>query len=90
MVIVHRGQCLCNLSRSLSYTSSRGRQKGGFSRGELSDFMENRSFWGSGPAGAARKPYKKVGGKAPYLFNGFLGRSGPPRTPKRIDFLSNH
>jgi len=45
--------------------------------------MENRSFWGSGRPRAAQKPFKKVGGKAPYLFKGFLDRAGQPRTPKR-------
>jgi len=60
----------------------RGRQKGGFSRGGASDLMENLSFWSSGRPRAAEKPFKKVGGKAPYLLKGFLGRPGPPRTPK--------
>ena len=49
----------------------------------FSDLMENRSFWGSGRPRAAQKAFKKVEGKAPYLFKGFLGRPGPPRTPKR-------
>jgi len=44
--------------------------------------MENRSFWGSVRHRAAQKPFKKVGGFASYLFKGFLGRPGPPRTPK--------
>ena len=35
--------------------------------------MERLSFWGSGRSRAAQKPFKKVGGLAPYLFKGFLG-----------------
>ena len=54
----------------------------GFSKGALSDLMENRSFWGSGRPQAAQKPFKKVGGLAPHLFKGFLGRPGPPKAPK--------
>ena len=45
--------------------------------------MENRSFWCSGRPRAAQKPFKKEGGKDPYLLKGFLGRPGPPRAPKR-------
>jgi len=30
--------------------------------------MKNLSFWGSGRPRAAQKPFKKVGGFAPYLF----------------------
>ena len=48
--------------------------------------MENRSFWGYERPRAAQKPSKKVGGFAPYLFKGFLGRPGPPRTLKRRIF----
>ena len=55
----------------------------GFRRGRFSDLMENRSFWGSGQPRAARKPFEKVGGKAPYPSKGLLGRPGPPRNPKR-------
>ena len=62
--------------------SPRRRQKGGFSRGVFNDLVEHRSFWGSGEPRAAQKPFEKVGGFAPYLFKGFLGRPGPPRTPR--------
>ena len=48
--------------------------------------MENLSFWCSGRLRAAQKPFKKVGGFAPYLLKGFLGRPGPPRAPKRQIF----
>ena len=50
--------------------------------GFLAFYLKNRSFWGSGRPRTAQKPFKKVGGKAPYLFKRFLGRPGPPRTPK--------
>jgi len=51
-------------------------KKWGFAEGVFSDLMENRSFCGSGRPRAAQKPFQKVGGKAPYLFKGFLGNSG--------------
>jgi len=40
----------------------------------------------SGRPRTAQKPFKKVGGFAPYLFKGLLGHPGPPRPPKRPIF----
>jgi hypothetical protein len=36
----------------------------------------------SGRPWAAGRPFKKVGGEAPQLFEGFPGRAGPPRPAK--------
>ena len=38
------------------------------------------------PFKKVRRGFKKVGGKVHHLFKGFLGRPGPPRTPKRPIF----
>ena len=54
--------------------------EGGLAGGGFSDLMENRSFWGSGRPQAAQKPFKKVGGFAPYLLKGFWAARGCPET----------
>ena len=43
----------------------------------------------SGRPRAAGKPFKKVGGEAPHLLEGFPGRPGPPRHPKSMIFPLN-
>ena len=73
-------------STTIDTTPSRRLPEGGLATGGCSDLMENRSVWGFGRHRAAQKPFKKVGGSAPYLLTGFLGRPGPPRTPKRPIF----
>jgi len=57
-------------------------KKEGLAEGGFSDLIEHRSFWGSGRPPGGPETLKKIGTKAPYLFKGFLGRPGPPRTPK--------
>jgi hypothetical protein len=43
----------------------------------------------SGRPQAARKPFKKMGGEAPYLFEGPPGHPGPSRLPKPMIFTHN-
>ncbi len=42
-----------------------------------------RSFWGSGRPRGPRRPFQKVGGFAPHLFEGLPGPPGPSRPQKR-------
>ena len=62
----------------------------GFSRAGFSDLMENRSFWGSGWLRAAQKPFKKVGGFAPYLFTGEAGLSSSRPSARPWKALAAH
>ena len=76
-------------SRASRFLGESAVARGGFSGGGLRHLMENLSFWGSGRPRAAQKPFKKVGGKAPYLFKRFSRLPGAAQNPKTTDFPSN-